>query len=1337
MSKLKIKDLNTVANVYQIPTTGTGATITGSLEGDVIVIDGNSSAYTIKASGSKVTISGINDFGKKFTVTVTFDKSKAAVAQTAKFAFADGTVELGYNPATKTVTSGGTPVGKTAVGASTLPVDNTVTADSFEGATGAGGSTPVLGQTFTLNQGLDTVQGSAGNDTIDGRARLSLDQFDVVNGGAGRDTLIVDNDTSGQGEEAALPLDLRGVRSVEVITTTADFTELAVTAVAAGVDTLNLNGQDQVVNLVGFASALAVNGNATNESVFVDLSLAGNKTLNLGADPVPVRKMPTQQTNEPDLLDESAAPQFFDTVEAATKQGDASGSIEVRFVSSDVGNGTNTNVSIIGSGSTATVNDEGTVIEAFGVAEQGNVFRVQGVTAAGAVDPTQNRGDFSYVVLGTSQMDDLDTKFFGMNGPQGNVYINAGAGDDVLAATAAAGQRHFVVGGAGDDTILIDTAPGGVVEAIAGAGNDDITVGVLNATSATSGIEKITLVSGTNTVTYAQDELTLNTAKDALGNSLNDVLTGGTGRDTLISDSATLVNIKKAAVAADQSITGFEEVAVSSLLQGQLKLSNIQAGIDTVVLENGADGESVNGPVSSAEIVFDAGIAGTVKLANDLEGDHGCHPEASGLTVTAAGSGSTDTLTIVNATAAHNATPVFLDGEIVNPAVPTTANDGFQRISINSSSVETLILDGTGLASENKAAAVDGTQFIESINLTGSSIGTPSAPAFAATTVKFIGKSGFVVGLNAESLLRADNIDASGLTGPKGLTADTTARNVIGSSVKDDISFFGETSAAKPADGELAAQPARNASIDVGAGDDQVIVSVFEGSKADGIISIKLGAGNDRFSAGQIGSQSLNIDAGTGADVIDMNEELLSKTDVIDGGADNDTLVVTEAQLATTTAASIDDPLIVLRNIVKNVERLEISGEFDNDTQDFEDDTFDVSTLNKVFQTIAFTDDNAVSGVTTETIEAVFHSDLTVTAKDFKLKTDATATVDTFGGDLKLVANSDDFDDGEDDIVEIDLTAFANNVTLDVVAQATKGNDVGAQLVVASLEGAIKTVVVNLSSSIDTSLRDAGSESRTDGQVVKWNNFAAVSINAEANDSNDGDFEKLSDLTTVTLKGNGFASVQNENGSKLATIDASQLNSVFGADYVLSTNDAETVFGDFSDLASAAYGTIEFKAGDKSLGLILESENASVVETVKLGGGLDIVLMDGGSTVAKTDTIEGLSLVLKSNGDLDFSKSDVLLVTGFGPASTATPNNFRALTTEEKAAVAGKSLELTLLDLQASTDEAFVFTNGGNTYVYADTDLATLNGDVLVKLTGTIDEAALLASLNGAGLQST
>ena len=570
-------------------------------------------------------------------------------------------------------------------------------------------------QVFTLTQGVDSgaaFVGTAGNDTFDGRNN-SFDQFDSIDGGAGTDTLIVDGSID--------DVDFGGAKSIEIVATE-NFIALGANAAAAGVQQLQLKATNNVAVLNGFNAALTVTAGAGNDFIALSLADAGNKTLNLGAG-----------------ID------FVDVADASA----TAGGTQVNFTSGSVGNGTDSPVTIVGANGNVTVNDEGTVLTSTnGV----NSFNVVGLDANGAVDAAQNRGNFQTVVLGAQGSDNLDTGSF-----SGNVYINGGSGDDVLSATAFGGQRHFLVGGAGNDTLNLETF-GGTVVAIAGAGDDAVSV-------TGTGIANVSLTSGTNTVTFA-DGLVLNTAVAAN----NDVLTGGTGRDTLAATSDQLTAVNNSVTDAVQSISAFEALTVTDELDSALNTTRVQAGIDTVTLAAGTSGGNT--------VTFGSGVAGTLNLGSEANGS---------ISLASAGTGTSDSLTIANTAAAD--------------ATTGRAIDAFDGQAISTTGVETLTVN-TSAAGTATRQDIDG--------ITGTTL----------ATVNFVGGNSVDAGS-----VNVKTVSASGLTGTAGLTvvagftgASNNRGTITGSANSDSVTYTGT----------------QFITVDTGAGNDTVRIEALDGSDIKG-----------------------------------------------------------------------------------------------------------------------------------------------------------------------------------------------------------------------------------------------------------------------------------------------------------------------------------------------------------------------------------------------------------------------------------------------------------------------------------------------------------------------
>ena len=508
---------------------------------------------------------------------------------------------------------------------------------------------------FTLTAGVDAgpaFVGSSGDDTFDGR-NGNFDQFDTIDGAAGTaDRLITDGTLQ--------DVFFTNTRGIEIVTTGGD-ANLGSVAADAGIQRVDLLGVAGDSNLTGFDAALTVNGNAGANTVTVNLADAGTKTLNLGAG--------------------------TDTVNVTAAAGAVAGGTQVNFTSGSVGNGSDSNVTLVNAAGNIVVNDEGTVL----VGTIANQFNVVGLDANGAVDATQNRGNFQTVELGTAAGDTLTTA-----GRTGNVYINAGSGDDTLTAAAAAAARHFLVGGAGADTLNITTAGTGLVVALAGAGNDTVNVGT------NGGQVNVSLNDGDDTVTFT-GALELNTV--GANSTTRDTLDGGAGRDTLAASSANLTAVDNSVANAVQSISAFEALTVTDGLAAALNTTRVQAGIDTVTLAAGTNGSLVT---------FGSGVAGTLNLGALAGGV---------INLASAGTGTSDSLTVANTAAAvaGNAVNAF-DGRAI-----TTA--GVETLTVNtnaagSGTLQTIggITGGAALATVNFAGSNSvnaGNVAVKTVNASG------------------------------------------------------------------------------------------------------------------------------------------------------------------------------------------------------------------------------------------------------------------------------------------------------------------------------------------------------------------------------------------------------------------------------------------------------------------------------------------------------------------------------------------------------------------------------------------------------------------------------------------
>lgn len=178
-----------------------------------------------------------------------------------------------------------------------------------------------------------------------------------------------------------------------------------------------------------------------------------------------------------------------------------------------------------------------------------------------------------------------------------------------------------------------------------------------------------------------------------------------------------------------------------------------------------------------------------------------------------------------------------------------------------------------------------------------------------------------------------------------------------------------------------------------------------------------------------------------------------------------------------------------------------------------------------------------------------------------------------------------------------------------------------------------------------------------------------------------------------------------------------------------------------ADDASAIAGTIVADATSAAITTLFGTLEGTA--TTLRGTADDLAALDFSfsSTVAKTDTIEGLTLVAAEGTPkvLDFGDSDEITVDigdllGTGLNKPA----FEILSSDVSLAGFG-TLNLALQAVaQSSTQDLVVFQYQGNTYIYGD-KLSSAPGatpgqlddtDLLVKLTGTVDLDLLVSSLN-------
>lgn len=503
--------------------------------------------------------------------------------------------------------------------------------------------------------------------------------------------------------------------------------------------------------------------------------------------------------------------------------------------------------------------------------------------------------------------------------------------------------------------------------------------------------------------------------------------------------------------------------------------------------------------------------------------------------------------------------------------------------------------------------------------------------------------SKLTVGNEAGSAKALSTVDASASTG--NIDLDTVALSSSVATVKTG------SGADKVGLATSLNTTVKAASVSTGAGNDTINVEAVVGTAAAGqTVTVDAGEGNDVIQLDLVAGIGYNVAAGAGDDTV-VIAGTVKTTDKIDGGAGTDTVSLALADPKTLVA----DDYIVFNKVLTNFETLQLTGSAA---------TMDASQLGAGYTTIDLATDSKVINVGAQTLVA--HGDLTAEANGVVFNTaDVEASgVKTYAGSLSITEDAAGT-----------VTAFANSVALSVKA--------GTAAVASTLAGDVQTAAVSLVNSVDSATAP------TADTIASVTVGTGTGVGDAANN--------IVGLTSLTLSGNGSATVFNGANDKLVTVDASNLGGVY---------------------------TLGVNKGAAIAGLTYTSGNTSA-ETIKLGAGQDNITL-GASTYGKVDVVSGLNLVASAADAklVDATKSDILHINDVD-LSTTGALGFTTTQTD---------LDLALKDAAAyadtnKTDVAFHM--GGNTYALHDA--GTLGGidaaDTVVKISGQVNLDLLASSL--------
>lgn len=562
---------------------------------------------------------------------------------------------------------------------------------ALNGTVGTVTNPPIVGQTYNLTQGLDTLVGTSANDTFNaysfntttGGEAITLNMADSIDGGAGNDTLNIDvtaarnstlegsfknietininaaaatapvavNASKFAGATAINQIGQAGAITNLAVGTTAGFVStgagaMSVTAAAAAASAaVNLSGVGEAATLaVGGAALAAVTVSGARTDTNEDGSLASMAlTVTAGKDVQSIKVTTNQRTTVTIDDSASAATAKVTAVDASASTG------RITFVG-------DTEVVTIASGSAA------------------DTITFNGATSAASASAAAVNGSVS-----TGAGNDVIT----INGSgSGTITVDAGAGNDSITVNKVDGLGLNVQGGEGNDTITLNGVLATTDVINGGAGTDIVAMAGKATRTADDFIVFNKLLTGFETIKFTSVEGATTTAFDASKLAANYTTID-------LAAGSFVANVGTQALVANGNLTayaaGYDATATNPRV-GTLNITEKVTGIVT------ANAEIANLTVASGTTATAAVLAGDLKTANVVL--------TNALNATSNATADTVATITIDSAALAQATSLTLSGN--GSAIVTNANAG------KLTSIDASALGGTYTLGANAGKAIAG-----------------------------------------------------------------------------------------------------------------------------------------------------------------------------------------------------------------------------------------------------------------------------------------------------------------------------------------------------------------------------------------------------------------------------------------------------------------------------------------------------------------------------------------------------------------------------------------------------------------------------------------------------
>lgn len=634
---------------------------------------------------------------------------------------------------------------------------------------------PVIGQTYTLTQGLDTINGTSANDTINafafnavsGSDTTTLNSVDTIDGGAGNDVLNIEVKAA-VGAAAAFNGTIAGtIKNVETVNIDNTGNALAAPAVDASKfeGATLVNQISKAGNVTGLATTATAGFQGIGAGAALSVTAAG---ATAAVSMTKVDETATLAIGGSKLTGVTVSGTRVDGVDPGTS---------VSALSLTVTAGTDVQTVTVNSA----VSTNLTVNEA--LASTKSVTKVDASASTGKIAFS---GDAATTTI--------------LTGSAGDVVSLAAA--TVKAATGVTAVDASVSTGAGDDTINVDTGNAGLATATgattvdAGAGDDEV-----NIITRSSGKLTVNLGDGVDSFT------------SAVAINATDVIDAGAGVDTLalklvgaanigafsnfdVFDAVDLnKNLDVDILASKNTVTEF----VASGDVGAATLTNVGAGV----------GLRVTGDMDGSTLAFNQKTAGAVTITVDADesGD------------------ATDGYETVGASVSTNATSVkavfdtaYLADTTAEKAAAAT-DDNYTTLALSATAATSVEIvsggdnatNGITIAASDKltAVTVSGAQALLINNITGATklatIDASAQTGGVAVSTDLLANAGVIkLGSGADVITVGANSVAAGIEQISGIektaavalsvaAADATA--AAAAQADADVLYFGHVGA--------------------------------------------------------------------------------------------------------------------------------------------------------------------------------------------------------------------------------------------------------------------------------------------------------------------------------------------------------------------------------------------------------------------------------------------------------------------------------------------------------------------------------------------------------------